>query len=218
MSILELKNVNYEDRDQKVLDNINLHIESGDFVLLVGPSGSGKSSLLKIINNLHSVSQGQVIFAGDNINDINPIELRRRISYCLQTPIFFGDRVKDDMDFVFETRGIKPDESRIKEVLALFKLDESYLSKQVINLSGGEKQRLSLVRSLLFMPEILLLDEVTSALDEDNAIILEEAIKDLNEKGLTVIWISHQVDKHKRLANKIVSLEEGRLVNVEVLS
>lgn len=216
MAIIDIKNVGFQDGDQTILEGITFSVESGDFVLLAGPSGSGKSSLLKLINDLQSPSEGQILFHGKDIKDYSPIELRRSISYCLQTPIFFGEKVLDDMEFVFASRGQELDKTRMAQVMEFFKLDPSYLEKEVINLSGGEKQRLALVRSLIFKPEVLLLDEVTSALDEDNALILESAIQSLNRDGLTVIWISHQVDRHRKLANKLVSLEAGRLVGVEV--
>lgn len=133
----------------------------------------------------------------------------------MQTPVLFGDVVREDMEFVFKSRGQAYQEEKVSEVMEYFQLSEGYLDKEVMNLSGGEKQRLALVRSLLFMPEVLLLDEVTSALDETNASIVEGAIKLLNQKGITVIWISHQVKRHEPLANKIIGLKGGKLDEME---
>lgn len=216
MAILELRDVGFEVGGQRILEGLSFSIERGDFVLLKGPSGSGKSTLLKLLNNLISASEGSILYKGKEIESYDPIDLRREISYCLQTPVLFGDVVREDMEFVFKSRGQAYQEEKVSEVMEYFQLSEGYLDKEVMNLSGGEKQRLALVRSLLFMPEVLLLDEVTSALDETNASIVEGAIKLLNQKGITVIWISHQVKRHEPLANKIIGLKGGKLDEMEV--
>ena len=215
MAILELRDVGFEVGGQRILDGLSFSIERGDFVLLKGPSGSGKSTLLKLLNNLISASEGSILYKGMEIESYDPIDLRREISYCLQTPVLFGEVVREDMEFVFKSRGQAYQEEKVSEVMEYFQLSEGYLDKEVMNLSGGEKQRLALVRSLLFMPEVLLLDEVTSALDETNASIVEGAIKLLNQKGITVIWISHQVKRHEPLANKIIGLKGGKLDEME---
>lgn len=215
MAILELRDVVFEVGGQRILDGLSFSIERGDFVLLKGPSGSGKSTLLKLLNNLISASEGSILYKGKEIESYDPIDLRREISYCLQTPVLFGEVVREDMEFVFKSRGQAYQEEKVSEVMEYFQLSEGYLDKEVMNLSGGEKQRLALVRSLLFMPEVLLLDEVTSALDETNASIVEGAIKLLNQKGITVIWISHQVKRHEPLANKIIGLKGGKLDEME---
>ena len=215
MAILELRDVVFEVGGQRILDGLSFSIERGDFVLLKGPSGSGKSTLLKLLNNLISASEGSILYKGKEIEIYDPIDLRREISYCLQTPVLFGEVVREDMEFVFKSRGQAYQEEKVSEVMEYFQLSEGDLDKEVMNLSGGEKQRLALVRSLLFMPEVLLLDEVTSALDETNASIVEGAIKLLNQKGITVIWISHQVKRHEPLANKIIGLKGGKLDEME---
>ena len=92
-----------------------------------------------------------------------------------------------------------------------------YLNRDVRNLSGGEKQRIALIRSLLFMPEILLLDEITSALDVDNAIIVENVIASLNNEGTTVLWITHNPEQSRKYANKVLVIETGEIKSWEVL-
>ncbi len=92
-----------------------------------------------------------------------------------------------------------------------------FLAKEVKNLSGGEKQRLSLIRSLLFKPEILLLDEITAALDVENTKIVEKVIKSLNNEGITVLWVTHNPEQSRKLANKRITIENGRVKNIELL-
>ncbi|MDO5026732.1 MAG: ATP-binding cassette domain-containing protein [Tissierellia bacterium] len=211
MEIVKFEKASFKDQDHEILSDISFSINEGDLVLLIGPSGSGKSTLLKLINNLISLTKGRILYRQRDIESYDPIKLRREISYCLQTPILFGKTVKDNMDFVFNSRGLAYDASRVREVMDCFEMDENYLDKEVINLSGGEKQRLALVRSILMPPKVLLLDEVTSALDEANASIVERGIKKLNDDGLTIIMISHQVERQKKLANRLIGLKDGKL-------
>ena len=215
MAILEFRDVGFDSGGHEILSGISFSVERGDFVILKGASGSGKSTLLKLINNLISATEGSILYKGKEIEEYDPIELRRKIAYCLQTPVLFEDYVRGDMEFVFDSRGSKYDEEKVLKLMSYLGMGKEYLNKEVVKLSGGEKQRLALVRSLLFKPEILLLDEVTSALDKTNSKVVEDCIKKLNDEGLTVFWISHQVEKHEKLANRVFTLDDGRLVKTE---
>jgi putative ABC transport system ATP-binding protein len=99
----------------------------------------------------------------------------------------------------------------------MFKMPSEFINKNVKNLSGGEKQRIALIRSLIFKPEILLLDEVTSALDIDNAKMVENIIFSLNKEGITVLWITHNPEQSRKYANRILSIEAGKIKSLEVL-
>ncbi len=217
MSILEFSNVSFSNEGKSILKNLNIRIESRDYISIVGPSGSGKSTFLKLCNNLISPSEGNISFNNKNVSEYNPIELRKEIAYCFQMPHLFGDTVMDNLSFPFKIRNKKVDMDRIKYLFSLFSMDEEFIDEKVLNLSGGEKQRIALMRTLMFTPEVLLLDEVTSALDSENTLIVENIINKLNNEGSTVLWVTHNDEQSTKYANKLLTLENGEIKSLEVL-
>lgn len=217
MTILEFQSVFYTHEDKNIINNISIDISEGDFVYIIGPSGGGKSTFLKLCSHLISPTKGKIIFKQKDIFHYNPIDLRKDISYLFQTPYLFGDSVLDNLNFPYDLRNEKMDLEKIYELLTLFRLDKDFINKDVRNLSGGEKQRIALIRSILFKPKILLLDEVTSALDAENTLIVEDVIKRLNEEGVTVLWVTHNLEQSRRHGNKILTLESGRVKSLEVV-
>ncbi|VTS29677.1 ABC transporter, ATP-binding protein [Streptococcus pseudoporcinus] len=215
MAILEFKDVSFSSDGKDILKKLSFTIDEGDYVSIVGPSGSGKSTLLKLASYLQSPTSGAIIFDGKSLEDYNPIELRQTISYCFQTPHLFGDKVKDNIQFPYEIRHLSLDQTRVKELFELFKMDLSYLEQDVKKLSGGEKQRIALIRQLLFEPRLLLLDEVTSALDSVNKEIVENVIASLHNKGITILWITHDSSQSKKYANKRLTIVSGELESME---
>lgn len=217
MSLIEFINVSYKDDGKTILKNISLSVESGDFISVVGSSGSGKSTFLKLCSHLISPTDGIITFKGKNYTEYSPTELRKKILYCFQTPYLFGDTVMENINFPFHIRNVKPNYERINELFSMFKMTTDFLNKDVKNLSGGEKQRIALIRSLIFKPEILLLDEVTSALDVDNTRIVENVIASLNKEGITVLWVTHNPEQSRKYANKLLTIEAGEIKSLEVL-
>ncbi|MCY6355630.1 ABC transporter ATP-binding protein [Clostridium sp. ZS2-4] len=217
MSIIEFENIYFNDGKKNILEDINLKVEHGDFISIIGPSGGGKSTLLKLISNLVSASKGSISFKNKDITQYSPLEIRQQCAYCYQLPYLFGNTVLENLAFPYEIRGKKIHFDKIYELLSLFKMDKDYIDKNVDKLSGGEKQRLALIRTLIFKPEVLLLDEVTSALDTDNTLIVENIIKDLNNKGTTILWVTHNIDQSKKHANKLLTIENGKIKSLEVL-
>ncbi|MBC2580604.1 ATP-binding cassette domain-containing protein [Clostridium sp. DJ247] len=217
MSLLNFEKVSYINENKTILKDISININYGDFISVVGPSGSGKSTFLKLCSQLISPTEGNIIFKNKSYMEYNPIEWRRSIAYCFQTPYLFGDTVMDNLNFPYSIRNTKADLKRIQELLLIFRVNEDCLNKKVRNLSGGEKQRIALIRTLLFKPEILLLDEVTSALDVENTQVVENVIQSLNKEGITILWITHNPEQSKKYANKILSIENGKIKSLEVL-
>jgi len=217
LSLLELKNVSYIKEEKTILNDISLRVEEGDFISIVGASGSGKSTLLKLCSHLISPSSGEILYRGKDMMSYNPVLLRREISYCVQSGGLFGRTVEDNLAFPYEVRGLGMDRAAVLAMLAKFGLGEDLLKEENKNLSGGEKQRVALARTLMLKPEVVLLDEVTSALDVDNAHIVEEIIRELNESGTTILWITHSPEQSRRLANKLMTVENGQVKSLEVL-
>lgn len=217
MELLKFQNVFYRQENQDILKDVSVSIDPGDYISIVGPSGSGKSTFLKLCCHLISPTQGMIQYKGKSIVEYDPMEFRKNVAYCFQTPYLFGQRVIDNISFPYSIRNQKVDFNRVEELFSLFYLDKNYLQKEIQNLSGGEKQRIALIRTLLFNPEILLLDEVTSALDVDNTFIVENVVRSLNQKGATILWITHNPKQSKRNANKILTIESGKIQSLEVL-
>lgn len=217
LSFLKFQNVSFISDGKAILKDISISFSLGDYISVVGPSGSGKSTFLKLCCHLISPTEGKITYMNKSIMDHNPIELRKNIMYCFQNPYLFGETVLDNVSYPYLVRGIKFDLKRAEELFLLFNLDKEYLKSDVKNLSGGEKQRIALIRALLLKPEILLLDEATSALDVDNALIVENAVKTLNQNGTTILWVTHNPEQSRKNANKILTFEHGEIKSLEVI-
>lgn len=219
MEILRLENISYYSDNDKIIDKVNLSINEGDLISIVGPSGGGKSTLLKMCSDLISATEGEIYYKNKSYKNYNPIELRKQISYCIQIPYLFGQTVYDNLIYPFEIRREKVDIDLINEFLRKFNLKEEYLHKDINSLSGGEKQRIALIRNLIFTPKLILLDEVTSSLDQKNAEIIENFIVDLNKnKNVTVIWVTHDVKQSESIFDKRITINRGQIEKIENLS
>ena len=217
MMQIEFQDVSYRHDEKDILQNICAGFPAGDYVSIVGPSGSGKSTFLKLCCHLISPSEGRLLINGRDMMLENPVELRKKVSYCFQTPTLFGNTVQDNIAFPYSIRGQKIDRERVRMLFSRFRMEESCLTQEVKTLSGGEKQRIALIRTLLFKPEILLLDEVTSALDGENTSIVEDAVLGLNREGITILWVTHNDAQSRKYANKLLTIENGQIKSLEAL-
>lgn len=204
--LLQLKDIGYTIDGKTILDNVQINLQAGDFKLITGPSGCGKSTLLKIVASLISPTQGSITFKGKDINTILPETYRQQVSYCTQTPALFSTTVYDNLAFPYQIRKLPFNKDKIISDLNYFSLHETILEKGINELSGGEKQRISLIRNLQFLPQILLLDEITSALDEENKIKVNEFIHHLTtDKKTGVLWVTHDQDEISH-TNEVITL------------
>ena len=212
MKIFELDNLGLVSPEKMILEGISLSIKEGEHLTITGPSGSGKSSLLKLLAALVSPSSGLIFYQGQDLGDLDPVAYRREVSYCFQQPVLFGQTVRDNVAFPFEIRQIPFDQERVLTALARLDLGPEFLDKPIKDLSGGEKQRVALVRNLLFEPKVLLLDEVSSGLDEKTKILLRTFLKDLHQEGVTLIEVTHD-QQEIEAAERLVTIVGGRLAH-----
>ena len=196
MTLLELSNISYIVKDKSNYPlNVSLSVNQGDYITIVGPSGSGKSTLLKLCSDLISPTSGTITYNGRPLTAIDPESYRKEVGYCFQRPYLFAKTVRRNILFPYDIRGLEPDMSRIEYLFNLLHMPLNYMERPNDELSGGEMQRICLIRSLIFEPKVLLLDEVTSALDTTNTSIVENVIDELHKKGITIISITHMKSK-----------------------
>ncbi|HEQ0003592.1 TPA: ATP-binding cassette domain-containing protein, partial [Pseudomonas aeruginosa] len=180
-------------------------------ITLTGPSGGGKSTLLRIIAAMISKTSGTLIFDGQPIESYDPIMYRRQVSYCFQQPTLFGETVADNLAFPYQIRKQVMDTQRVVTALNNVGLSERTLHQPIIELSGGERQRVALIRNILFLPKVLLLDEVTAGLDENNKQIVHAWLRQLNEQDhVTTIMITHDATEIAA-ADQLAKVVAGRL-------
>ncbi|MBH2698198.1 iron ABC transporter ATP-binding protein FetA [Serratia marcescens] len=204
--ILRLDDIHYQIDNQVILDSVSFTLGEGEFKLITGPSGCGKSTLLKIISSLMNPTSGNLYFDGRAIGEMSPEAYRKQVSYCFQTPALFGNTVYDNLALPYQIRQQSPDERKMQADLTRFGLPEAMLTKSINELSGGEKQRVSLIRNLQFMPRVLLLDEITSALDEENKRNVNEIVHQLvAEHRLAVLWVTHDTEEIAH-ADEVITL------------
>ncbi|MCW0973941.1 iron efflux ABC transporter ATP-binding subunit FetA [Pantoea sp. JV6] len=205
--LLDVQDVAFSVGDRQLLKPVSLQLYQGDCVLLTGPSGSGKSTFLKILASLITPNSGQLFFRNSDITTLRAEVYRQQVSYCFQTPQLFGQTVYDNLALPWQIRRQKPQRDKLVAALESVNLSPDMLNKPVEQLSGGEKQRVGLLRNLQFMPEVLLLDEVTSALDEENRLSVLSLIHRMAaEEKVAVVRISHDVNDIQQ-AEQVLRLE-----------
>jgi putative ABC transport system ATP-binding protein len=192
--------------------NVDFEVRKGETVAIVGPSGSGKSSLLRLLNRLDEPTTGTVYLDGVDYRKIAPRELRRRVGMVLQRPFLFPGTVAENLRFGPRQRGVDLTDAAVEELLTGVLLS-GFGARNVANLSGGEAQRVSFARTLANSPEVLLLDEPTSALDEDAKHEVEAVIQRIGrEQGIPCVLVTHDGAQAMRLAERALLLEAGRIV------
>lgn len=212
MKIFCCDHVGLVKREQRILQNISFEIEQGEICGITGPSGSGKTSLLRTMNLLQSPTEGMILYKDKNLMEYDPIRLRREIGYVLQKPYLFEGTVRDNLEYPYLIWQQKPDQAEIAAYLTRVNLTTDVLEKRGRELSGGEQQRVAFVRSLLAKPEVLLLDEISAALDEKNTLVLERLIREEHEvRNITVLFISHNMDQLRCLAQKVMYIKQGNV-------
>jgi len=213
LPLLDVQNVAFSVGERQLLQPVSMQLHQGDALLLTGPSGSGKSTLLKILASLVTPTAGHIRFKNSDITTLRPETYRQQVSYCFQTPQLFGETVYENLALPWQIRRQKPQRDKLAAALESVNLSADMLNKPVEQLSGGEKQRVGLLRNLQFMPEVLLLDEVTSALDEENRLAVLSLINRISaEDKVAVVRISHDVNDIQQ-AEHVLRLEPPKKEN-----
>jgi putative ABC transport system ATP-binding protein len=195
-----------------IVGDASLEVRSRETVALVGASGSGKSSFLRLLNRLDEPTSGTVYLDGVDYRRLDPRELRRRVGLLLQASWLFPGTVADNVRFGPASRGDRLDDSELESLLRRVDL-EGYGERSVERLSGGEAQRVALARTLANAPEVLLLDEPTSALDEAARDHVESLLRDVvAERRLACVLVTHDPGQARRLADRAAVMDRGRIV------
>lgn len=206
--MLELRDVTVDRGTTRVLDGVSAVFAAGRCTAVAGPSGAGKSTLLRLLDRLLEPTAGQVLFHSRPLSSYDVLEVRRRVGLVQQVPVLLGDTVRQDI-----ATG-RPDlcDEEASALLSRAGLTGMPLDRATASLSGGEAQRLCLARALAVGPEVLLLDEPTSALDAIAAQSVERVVRSLVEQGLSAVLVSHDLAQARRLADDVVVLRKGQVV------
>ncbi|XJS11328.1 ATP-binding cassette domain-containing protein [Aerococcaceae bacterium WGS1372] len=209
--LIQLKNLSIQSDSTKIIDQFSMDVQKNEVVSLVGPSGSGKSTILKYLAQMQDPTlstSGEYYYNGENVDQMNFTDLRKSVSYCFQSPTLFGNTVKDNLKFAYDIRDLDFDSQSAKELLNNVNLPSSYLDKDITTLSGGEKQRVALIRNLQFTPRVLLLDEITSGLDKKTREIIWRWLKQYKEdNNSTIVLVSH-TEEEQNLADRIITIKK----------
>lgn len=217
--MIELRNIVKNFGESEIIKNISIEFERGKFYCLIGESGCGKTTIMKMINKLIELSSGEILIDGKNIKDYNPVLLRRKIGYVIQkVGLFPHMTIGQNIEAVPSLLKWSKEKSRERamELLELVDLDEGYYDKYPEELSGGQQQRIGIARALAVNPDIILMDEPFSALDPITRENLQDELVSLQEKlKKTIIFVTHDMDEAIKLADKIAILRDGKILQFD---
>ncbi|HBW35417.1 ATP-binding cassette domain-containing protein [Desulfosporosinus sp. BICA1-9] len=204
-----LRGVKYKD----ILDINELDIPEQRITCIVGESGSGKTTLLRLLNHLISYDEGEICFQKTPLSLWNPIELRRKVMMLSQSPAIFEGTVRDNLLIGFKFCEKPPvEDSQLQDALEIVRFHKD-LSQDSNSLSGGEKQRLALARVLLLEPQVFLLDEPSSALDEETTqFVMEQLVQHVKHLKKTMLMVTHSKAVVQAFAEHVVETKKGKIV------
>ena len=203
---IEIRDVSYNPNNNIIISNLNLTIRSKGITVIMGPNGSGKSVLVRLLHGLLTPTKGSIKYGKNNLNKT----IRQNQAMVFQNPILLRRSVLANMTFVDsirESTGLK----NCKEILALLGL-EQFQSYPAHLLSAGEKQRLALARAIILKPAILFLDEPTANLDPSSIHLIEKILKNASFAGVKIIFITHDINQAKRIADDIIFIQKGKVL------
>jgi UDP-glucose/iron transport system ATP-binding protein len=192
----------------RILDGVSDHIHKAATTAVIGASGSGKSTFLRLLNRFEEPTQGRIRLDGQPLGSFDVHALRRRVGLVAQHPTMLTPTIGQ------EVRVARPalTDAEVHQILERVALADMPHDRETSTLSGGEQQRVALARSLAVEPDVLLLDEPTSALDDRAAQAVDQVVRTLVAEGLTVVLVSHDLERVVDLADTVLVLDQGRLV------
>ena len=216
MNAIEYRHVRMVYGEKTIIPDFSLSIAQGEFVTIIGSSGCGKTTLLKMVNGLVRPTGGEVWVAGKNIAGENMVELRRNIGYAIQGSVLFPHlTVEENIAFVPNLLN-KQDKARTKQAVKkwmdIVGLEADMLSRYPEQLSGGQQQRVGIARALAASPELLLMDEPFGAVDEITRSSLQDEIARIHkETGITILFVTHDINEALKLGTKVLVMDQGEL-------
>lgn len=214
--MIEFRNIKKVYGNHVVLKDFSLNIEQGEFVTIIGSSGCGKTTLLKMVNGLIEPTSGDVLIEGTSIKKQDLISLRRNIGYAIQGSVLFPHmNVEQNIAYVpslLNKNDKEKTKQAVKKWMKLVHLDESLRLRYPAQLSGGQQQRVGIARALAASPNLLLMDEPFGAVDEITKEQLQEELKGIYEKmKLTILFVTHDIREALHLGSKVLILNQGEL-------
>lgn len=217
--MIEFKHVSKKFKDITVLKDISFNIDKGNLVVLIGLSGCGKTTTLKMINRLINTTSGTITINGEDISKKNKIKLRRNIGYVIQqTGLFPHMTIRENIEVIarVEQRPLEQITDRTAELMDMVGMNESFLDRYPNELSGGQQQRVGVARAFSLDPEIILMDEPFSALDPITRASLQEELVNLQAKvRKTIVFVTHDMSEAIKIADKICIMHKGQIVQYD---
>ena len=217
--MISFKNVSKSFENKKILDKINIDIEENTITCLIGESGCGKTTLLKMINRLYEPTKGTITINNENILKKDLIRLRRSIGYVIQhTGLFPHMTIQENIEIILKLSKVPKEkiEKRTIELMEMIGLNSDFLNRYPSELSGGQQQRVGIARAFAINPDIILMDEPFSALDPVTRTSLQDELLRIQSKyKKTIVFVTHDMDEAIKLADKIAIIDEGHLVQYD---
>ena len=222
MSVIQYENVckKFAGSSKYAVDHVSAEIESGEFITILGSSGCGKTTLLKLTNRLYDPDDGKIIVEGVDIKTVDPVELRRRLGYVIQqVGLFPHMTIKENITVIpslmkWDKRRM---DERADELLKLVGLEPAeFRDRYPHQLSGGQQQRIGLARALVLDPDIMLLDEPFGAIDAITRLNLQnELLRIQGSLGKTILFVTHDINEAFKMGNRVMVMNEGRLLQFD---
>ena len=213
--MIRFNNITKKYYGKDVIHSVSMIIPKGEIVSIIGASGCGKTTMLKMINRIIPITAGDILINGESIKNINPVQLRRKIGYVIQqTGIFPHMTIKENLEVVMELHSINKNEwaRKIDTMISMIGLSNDILNRYPIELSGGQQQRIGFARALITDPDIILMDEPFSAIDPINRLTLQDELRALQETlHKTIVFVTHDMDEAIKISDRICLMKDGQI-------